>query len=174
MIVIICFNFLLYIFQVVHRPTPYSKLPKKASKSSQLSDGELVSLSVRDLNQLVRGMNKDEVAKLKQRRRTLKNRGYAASCREKRLTQREELELERGLLKQQVDNLKQENAFVREELHIIRAKYEALKKFAASQAEFPARIVPVISSRHEYQRLDLYPPSETYGQPVIVTERIKE
>ena len=114
-------------------------------------------------------MNKDEVAKLKQRRRTLKNRGYAASCREKRLTQREELELERGLLKQQVDSLKQENAYVREELHLVRAKYEALKKFA-QQTEYP--VVPVISSRHEYHRLELYPPTDNYR--AAHNEHVKE
>ena len=109
-----------------------------------LTDNELVSLSVRDLNRLVRNLSKDEIVKLKQRRRTLKNRGYAASCREKRLTQREELEIERGMLKHQVERLQQENEYVRQELDLVRSKYEALKKYAMSP-NFPAN-VPVIKS----------------------------
>ncbi|ELT92556.1 hypothetical protein CAPTEDRAFT_148890 [Capitella teleta] len=98
--------------------------------ASSLSDDQLIALSVRELNRVLRGLTRDEIAKLKQRRRTLKNRGYAASCREKRLTQKEELEMERAILRDEVERLRQENDDVRKELHSLRGKYESLQEYS--------------------------------------------
>ncbi|KAG7281936.1 hypothetical protein CRUP_002994 [Coryphaenoides rupestris] len=103
-----------------------------------LTDDELVSMSVRELNQHLRGLTKEEILQLKQRRRTLKNRGYAASCRVKRVTQKEELERQKALLQQEVDKLATENASMRAELDALRSKYEALQTFARTVARSPA------------------------------------
>ncbi|CDQ75973.1 transcription factor MafF [Oncorhynchus nerka] len=95
-----------------------------------LSDSELMSLSVRELNLHLRGLSREEVQKLKQRRRTLKNRGYAASCRVKRVSQREALEQQKKELQREVERLGVENAGMRRELEGLGARLAALQRFA--------------------------------------------
>lgn len=120
------------------KPSKAIRVKKEAGENAPaLSDDELVAMSVRELNQHLRGLTKDDMVRLKQRRRTLKNRGYAASCRIKRVTQKEELERQKSQLQLEVEKLARENASMRLELDALRAKYEALQCFARSVARGP-------------------------------------
>ncbi|GIX88109.1 hypothetical protein CDAR_465021 [Caerostris darwini] len=106
--------------------------------SSEISDDELVTLTVRDLNRLLKnsGMTRAEIQRLKQRRRTLKNRGYAASCRNKRLEQKDELQYDRAIVVRDINNLKEENKLLEQELYEAKKNYESLKQFALNQNIF--------------------------------------
>lgn len=76
--------------------------------SDVISDDQLMCLSVRELNKRLHGFPRDQISKLKAKRRTLKNRGYAQNCRSKRLHQRQELEVTNKHLQQQLHKIKSE------------------------------------------------------------------
>lgn len=95
------------------------------SEDLALNDETLLTLSVRELNKRLHGCPRDEVVRLKQKRRTLKNRGYAQNCRSKRIQQRHELEaLNRNLqdelhrLKMQLSTVTQERDLLKQRLHL--------------------------------------------------------
>lgn len=105
-----------------------------------ISDYELVGLSVKDLNARLRGMSDHDVALIKQRRRTLKNRGYAQSSRNKRVTQRLDLEKDKEILREELDRIARENDRLKRERDDTRKQFNTLVSIVGSQPNGPAII----------------------------------
>nr|CAI5820738.1 unnamed protein product [Callosobruchus analis] len=70
----------------------------------------------------------DEITKVKQKRRTLKNRGYAQNCRTKRLHQRQSLEDMNKSLQQDLAANKAELARVTQERDLLRQRVLQLER----------------------------------------------
>lgn len=87
-----------------------------------IADELLTTLSVRELNKRLHGCPREEIAKLKQKRRTLKNRGYAQNCRSKRLHQRHELEKTNRKLHLELENARMETNKLRIELETLKQR----------------------------------------------------
>ncbi|EEC08631.1 transcription factor MafK [Ixodes scapularis] len=109
-------------------PDILEDLPLAISSKISISDEQLVQLTVRDLNRQLKasGLTRSEIVKMKQRRRTLKNRGYAASCRNKRLEQKDDLEGERAVVVQEISRLRTENRALEVQVDDLRSKYTTL------------------------------------------------
>jgi chromosome segregation ATPase len=107
----------------------------KSMKRVELSDEVLANLPVKELNNILRGLPEDDVFKLKQRRRTLKNRGYAQNSRTKRVRQREDLEDERQQLKSELDVICKENEDLKRERDDARKKYDSLQKLLTNRTK---------------------------------------
>ena len=66
--------------------------PSVVNTETYVDDNELMTLDTKELNKRLKFLPKSVVSGIKHRRRTLKNRGYARSCREKKMTETETLQ----------------------------------------------------------------------------------
>lgn len=119
-----------------HRPA--RNLGRSSSmKDSEIDDEELVHLPVRELNRRLQGLSKETVLRIKQKRRTLKNRGYAQNCRTKRLKERSELENGNHSLLEELDRLRAHLDRVTRERDVYKRQYEILRSRGCSESSAP-------------------------------------
>lgn len=93
-----------------------------------ISDDELTNLSVRDLNQRLECLPKAEAKTLKRRRRSLKNRAYATSCRQRRIALNERLEAENQHLKEQLREAKEHLRRAVQDRDSYKKRFDQLRK----------------------------------------------
>lgn len=96
-------------------------------KSKEISDEEIKNLRVKELNKLLRNIPLDEAAKIRRRRRNLKNRGYALTCRQRKQQEHETLINENTSLKKELEEGK------RKLLKVLNEKEEYKKKYLQAQ-----------------------------------------
>lgn len=132
---------------------PSSNSPCSTDEITGLSDELLIHLSVRELNKRLHGFPRDEIQRMKQKRRTLKNRGYAQNCRTKRLAHRHELEIQNRHLQQEMSKLRrdlemvcQERDFYRQQSSIRRVSIEAVTSLS------PANSSLITNSQQQQQQ----------------------
>merc|ERR1712126_641354 len=128
---------------------------------TNMTDEELVLIPTKDLNKVVKesGLTKEDVRKIKEKRRTLKNRGYAASCRVKRDCEEESLKAELECLKRDVAELSMRCDDQKKKIEREEWIYDFRKSWALHQREInvPSHI--------------LAPPTSTTAEPVSSASR---
>ncbi|OWF38015.1 transcription factor MafB-like [Mizuhopecten yessoensis] len=129
--------------------TKVPSLKRSRSNKKKMDDEELVTLPVRELNRRLQGLPKDDVVKLKQKRRTLKNRGYAQNCRSKRMQQRQDLEVTNRSLEKELKQLQRQLSNLTRERDLYKQQYEFLRvkcSLAVSKSTRPHDLDGSVSS----------------------------
>ena len=100
-----------------------------ATDAKGITDEEVATLPVQELNKLLRNVPWEEAARIKKRRRNLKNRGYSLSCRLRKQRVHEDLINENTSLKTQVENGKWKLLKVWKEKEVYKRKYLQLQRY---------------------------------------------
>lgn len=125
-----------------------------SAKVALFTDKELRELTVKEINSLLklRGLSKEEVAQVKQKRRTLKNRGYAQHSRMRRIENKNNLEITRDNLMKELEQVQRQLAVTARERDFFKNKYV---KLLAQVSKMPGRVLK-ISPLEKWLRL-IYP-----------------
>ena len=88
----------------------------------------------------MRGLSKDEVAQVKQKRRTLKNRSYAQHSRMRRIENKNNLEVTRDNLTKELEQVQRQLAATARERDFFKNKYV---KLLAHVSKMPGRVLKI-------------------------------
>lgn len=110
----------------------------------EISDDDLRNLPVKKLNQKLRDLPKNEAVKMRKRRRSLKNRGYALNCRNKRVNENEELQITNTKLLREVEKIKDELSKAIKERDTYKQKYERINNVFSTICTTSAMTLPAM------------------------------
>merc|ERR1712142_136990 len=122
-------------------PGPYQHLnlnnyiPNNAKTG--ITDEQLVLKPTKDLNKMLKstGLPKEDVNKIKQKRRTLKNRGYAASCRNKRDKEEEGLKIDLDTLRRDIADIQRRSSEKRRRIERLKESYKFRQSWAQKHSK---------------------------------------
>jgi len=106
---------------------------KTPGKECSITDEELVTFNVKELNRILKtkGITREQINNIKQRRRTLKNRGYAATVRVKREESKGELENKLTMVDNEEKRHRMEMSQLSSDIERIKRMYTAILRYAA-------------------------------------------
>ena len=100
-----------------------------------ITDEEITNLPVQKLNKLLRNVPWEDAAKIRKRRRNLKNREYSLSCRLRKQREQEDLINENTLLKKQLEDGKCKLLKVWKKKEVYKRKYLQMQKYLAEHKQ---------------------------------------
>ncbi|CAF4220157.1 unnamed protein product, partial [Rotaria magnacalcarata] len=103
----------------------------ESEESLSIDDHQIMTMSVKELNTLLKSMKPNDAANIKRRRRILKNKGYAASSRHRQTSMVGNLSVERSQLVRQISQLQHENESLSQELRGWKQRYSDLQLLAS-------------------------------------------
>ena len=103
--------------------------------ANEFTDEEIANLRVSELNKYLRNIPWNEAARIRKRRRNLKNRGYALTCRLRKQQEHEDLINENTSFKKQVEDGKLKLLKVWKEKEAYKKKYQQLQQTLALQKQ---------------------------------------
>lgn len=116
--------------------------PNRPQQAKEISDEEIKNLRLKELNKRLRNVPWEEAAKIRKRRRNLKNRGYALNCRLRKQREHEDLMNENTLLKKQLEDGKWKLLKVWNEKESYKKKYvQTQRAFAAYKQELEGSLL---------------------------------
>ncbi|CAF0795426.1 unnamed protein product [Rotaria sordida] len=111
---------------------------ERLDESPSIDDHQIMTMSVKELNTLLKSLKPNEASTIKRRRRILKNKGYAASSRHRQTSMVGNLSVERSELLEQISRLRRENEALSQELRGWKQRYSDLQLLTSP----PAATVP--------------------------------
>merc|ERR1711910_75590 len=123
------------------RPGPYQHLNIRHylpdNINTGITDEQLVLKPTKELNKILKhtGLPKEDVNRIKQKRRTLKNRGYAASCRNKRELEEEALKEELVKLQREISDLEKNTSEKKIKMGQLRESFRFRQAWASKQPQ---------------------------------------
>ena len=143
------------------------------SINCDIDDSQLIHLSVRELNKKLNGLTKEAISKVKAKRRTLKNRGYAQNCRTKRMEQRRNLEdqlkdliAEKQSLQMRLNSFQMENVTLREENKNLSQKIKYCTQY---HSQLNDTITHHLNAHHHYSSHESSHHHQSVGQQQVVS-----
>lgn len=117
------------------RVEPRNEAYTKLISSLGITEERLQKFSVKELNRFLKsnGLTKQQQQLVKNRRRTLKNRGYAQNCRIRRIKLKKSLEVQNEDLLQELDQLRAELEKAKKERNYYKSKLVQVAKYFKDQ-----------------------------------------